>query len=343
MNYKTIRDLLFLLPTEMSHLFALQALNWAASWASNSPRAEHISSDSAEVMGISFPNRVGSAAGLDKDARCIAGLAALGFGFLEVGTVTPAPQPGNPRPRLFRLKQEQAIINRMGFNNAGLSSMLGRISQTRIKTVLGINIGKNLDTPMADALDDYRVCLQQVYPVASYIVVNISSPNTAGLRSLQEIEALPGLLAGLKEEHLRQIEKHQTRVPLLVKIDPDLTAEQIGLLCQQLIAFEMDGVIVSNTTIDRDMIPSDAATGQATEKGGLSGAPLLSKANHALKITADEVKGKMAIIGVGGIMTGKDAVEKIRLGADLVQIYTGLIYQGPQLIQDAINAIRTIK
>ncbi len=333
--YQLIRDLLFLLPAEMSHQLALRAMGMAGE-ATGSLLAKKVPDAPVEVMGITFPNRVGLAAGLDKDARCIAGLAALGFGFLEVGTVTPRPQPGNPGPRLFRLKQQQAIINRRGVNNAGVEAMLHRIRQARVDTVLGVNIGKNAATPVAQALDDYRFCLRRVYPVASYIVVNISSPNTEGLRALQQGEQLSRLLAGLKEEHQTQIEKQGVKVPLLVKISPDLTDEQIGSLCQQLIAFEIDGVIVSNTTVDRDMLQGGA---HAMEAGGLSGAPLLAKANHALKITAAEVKGKLAIIGVGGIMEGQAAAEKIRLGADLVQIYTGLIYQGPQLIQDSINAI----
>ena len=380
MNYKIIRDLLFLLPAEMAHQLALQALEWSASWApdtlrnaavdavevnpvgaghggtnhggTNAAGAIHggtnpVEIDAVKVMGISFPNRIGTAAGLDKDARCIAGLAALGFGFLEVGTVTPKPQPGNLKPRLFRLEKEQALINRMGFNNAGLNAMLSSIKRTRIKSthtkpVLGINIGKNLDTPIEAALDDYCTCLQEVYPLASYIAVNISSPNTTGLRSLQLGEKLPGFLAGLKEEHQTQMARHNRKAPLVVKIDPDLTDEEIGQLCQQLIEFEIDGVIVSNTTVDRELLASGSSNRYALECGGLSGAPLGSKANHALKITAQEVKGKMAIIGVGGVMSGAAAAEKIRLGADLVQLYTGLIYQGPQLIQDAITAIRRI-
>ena len=362
----------------MAHQLTLQALDWSASWAPDALRnaamdagegdageadaggadaggadagdadvggADAGWTDAVKVMGINFPNRIGTAAGLDKDAQCIAGLAALGFGFLEVGTVTPKSQRGNLKPRLFRLVKEQALINRMGFNNAGLSAMLSSIRRTRIKLthtkpVLGINIGKNLDTPIEAALDDYCTCLQEVYPLASYIAVNISSPNTTGLRSLQLGEKLPGFLAGLKEEHQTQMAKHNRKAPLVVKIDPDLTDEEIGQLCQQLIAFEIDGVIVSNTTVDRELLASSSTSRYALECGGLSGAPLGSKANHALKITAMEVKGKMAIIGVGGVMTGEDAAEKIRLGADLVQIYTGLIYQGPQLIQDAIAAIR---
>lgn len=337
MNYKTIRDLLFLLPTEPSHHLSLQSISLLQQWNLSALVARDILDDPVEVMGISFPNRVGLAAGLDKDAGHIDGFGALGFGFLEVGTVTPRPQPGNAKPRLFRLKQKDAIINRMGFNNDGVDAMAKKIRRADYKGVLGINIGKNFDTPVENALQDYLICLRKVYKVASYIVVNISSPNTPGLRDLQQGDELPKLLEGLKEEHLLLREKHEMSTPLLVKVAPDMTDEEMQHVCDRLLQFDLDGIIVSNTTIDRQAIQGDRL---AAEQGGLSGAPLLEKANHALEIVASRVKGKMTIIGVGGVMTGDDAAAKIDLGADLVQIYTGFIYTGPDLIRDSVDSIR---
>ena len=341
---------MFLLPAETAHQLSMQALGLAGAWHPGPLLAREVPYDPVEVMGITFPNRVGLAAGLDKDAQAIAGLAALGFGFVEVGTVTPRPQPGNPKPRLFRLPQQQAIINRMGFNNRGVEALVRRVRHSRFNGVLGVNIGKNLDTPVTQALQDYQTCLRRVYRVASYIVVNISSPNTPGLRGLQQEGVLPGLLAGLKAAHLTLVERHGRSVPLLVKIAPDMTDEALGTLCRQLVEFELDGVIVGNTTTDRSQLHGSDAAGYRSgkekaqrhirEEGGLSGRPLRSKANHALRIAADVVRGKMAIIGVGGITEGADAAEKIRLGADLVQLYTGLIYRGPGLIFDSVKAIR---
>ena len=337
MNYKTIRDLLFLLPTETSHHLSLQSISLLQQWNLTALVARDIPDDPVEVMGISFPNRVGLAAGLDKDAGHIDGFASLGFGHLEVGTVTPRPQPGNPKPRLFRLKSRGAIINRMGFNNEGVDALTKKIRRSDYKGVLGVNIGKNFDTPMENALQDYLTCLRKVYKVASYIVVNISSPNTPGLRDLQQGSELPQLLEGLKEEHQRLGEKHEKSVPLLVKVAPDLTDEELRGVCDRLLQFDLDGIIVSNTTIDRETIQGDKL---ASEQGGLSGAPLFEKSNHALEVVVSTVKDKMAIIGVGGIMRGDDAVRKIVLGADLVQIYTGFIYHGPDLIRNSVDKIR---
>ena len=337
MNYKTIRDLLFLLPTETSHHLSLQAISLLQQWNLTALVARDIPDDPIEVMGIRFANRVGLAAGLDKDACHIDGFASLGFGYLEVGTVTPRSQPGNARPRLFRLKSKGAIINRMGFNNEGVEAMIRRIRRSDYKGILGINIGKNVDTPVESALQDYLTCLRKVYKVASYIVVNISSPNTPGLRDLQQGNELPRLLDGLKEEHQRLRERQGKSVPLLVKVAPDMTDEAMQGVCERLLEFELDGIIVSNTTVDRETIQGDRL---ASEQGGLSGAPLFEKSNHALEIVVAAVKGKMAIIGVGGIMCGDDAARKISLGADLVQIYTGFIYHGPDLIRDSVDVIR---
>ena len=334
--YKALRELLFLLPAETGHQLALEALNLAATtglshWlAGQAPEA-----DPAEVMGLAFPNRVGLAAGLDKDARCLPGLAALGFGHIEVGTVTPRPQAGNPSPRLFRLPEQKALVNRLGFNNAGMEAMAASIEGSGYEGVLGINIGKNADTPLERALDDYRACLARLYGLASYLVVNISSPNTPGLRALQGREELPRLLEGLKAAHSQQAARHG-RKPLLVKVSPDLSDEALGALAAQLVAFELDGVIVGNTTTDR----SQVAGRHAGEAGGLSGAPLLKRANRALRLVAAEVKGKLAIIGVGGVTAAEDAAQKAALGADLVQLYTGFIYEGPPLVQSCIAAIK---
>jgi dihydroorotate dehydrogenase len=337
MNYKSIRDLLFLLPTETSHHLSLQSISLLQQWNLTALVARDIPDDPVEVMGITFPNRVGLAAGLDKNASHIDGFASLGFGYLEVGTVTPRAQPGNPKPRLFRLKSKAAIINRMGFNNEGVDAMTKKIRRSDYKGVLGINIGKNFDTPVESALQDYVTCLRKVYKLASYVVVNISSPNTPGLRDLQEGDELVQLLDGLKKERQILREKYEKSVPLLVKVAPDMTDEELQRVCERMLQFDLDGVVVSNTTVERDSIEGDRF---ASEAGGLSGAPLFEKSNHALEVVASALKGKMAVVGVGGIMKGDEAARKIALGADLVQIYTGFIYNGPDLIRDAVDEIR---
>ena len=338
--YKTLRDLMFLMPAEAAHRLALESLNLAAATGLSSLVAgEPPEVDPVELMGLRFPNRVGLAAGLDKDAECLAGLSALGFGHIEVGTVTPRPQPGNARPRLFRLPEQKALINRLGFNNQGMEAMSARLRRFAAgggACILGVNIGKNADTPLDKALDDYRACLQRLYALASYLVVNISSPNTPGLRDLGAPDTLPRLLEGLKTAQAEQAAKQGRHAPLLVKVSPDMPDEALGALAQTLVSFELDGVIVSNTTTDR----SEAQGPDAQQEGGLSGAPLLSKANHALKLVAAEAKGRMAIIGVGGITAPEDAAQKIALGADLVQLYTGFIYQGPALIAACAAAIK---
>ena len=339
MKYQTLQNLLFLLPTETSHNLSLQSISLMKQLELTPLIAHDRVSDPVEVMGIQFPNRVGLAAGLDKDARCIDGMAALGFGFLEVGTVTPRPQPGSPKPRLFRLKQRKAIINRMGFNNEGVDAMIKRIRRSPFDGVLGINIGKNKDTPLENTLDDYTTCLRKVYKTATYIVVNISSPNTQGLRSLQFGEELVRLLAGIKEEHLRLKEKYEKYVPLVVKIAPDMDEKEVDDVAKRLLDFELDGVIVSNTTVSRKDIVGEK---YSSETGGLSGDPLRDQSNLVLAQIADLVKNKMAVIGVGGIMQGEHAAEKIRLGADLVQLYTGFIYSGPDLVRDSALSIRSL-
>ena len=337
MNYKSLQKLLFLLPTETSHHLSLQSVALMRQMNLSALVAKDRVQDSVELMGMQFPYRVGLAAGLDKDARCIEGMSALGFGFLEVGTVTPKPQSGNSKPRLFRLVSSRAIINRMGFNNEGVDAMVKRIRRSNFKGVLGINIGKNATTALEDALADYEYCLRKIYKSASYIVVNISSPNTKGLRSLQHGDELSALLEGLKETHATLIHKHQKTVPLLVKIAPDMDDDEVFQVSRKLLEFELDGVVVSNTTISRSGVIGQK---YANESGGLSGTPLKDQSNRVLALVSSEVKDKITIIGVGGILDKEDALTKIKLGADLVQIYTGFIFKGPDLIFEAASAIQ---
>ncbi|MGK0339096.1 MAG: dihydroorotate dehydrogenase [Candidatus Azotimanducaceae bacterium] len=339
MSFNALRELLFLLPTETSHHLSMQSIAWLQQMNLTPLIAKPRVEDPVEVMGIRFPNRVGLAAGLDKDAACVDGLAALGFGFVEVGTVTPVSQPGNVKPRLFRLREKQAIINRMGFNNLGVDALVRRVKQCHFDGVLGINIGKNKLTPLEQTLDDYVTCLRKVYRHSSYVTINISSPNTKDLRALQHGDELAMLLEGIKLAQRELEEQYERYVPLVVKIAPDLDEDELRIVCQQLMAFEIDGVIVSNTTISRSEVKGAKHAGEA---GGLSGAPLFKKSNHVLEAVVAEVQGKIAVIGVGGIMTGDDAAEKIRLGADLVQIYTGFIFEGPALVESSARAIAAV-
>jgi dihydroorotate dehydrogenase len=291
-------------------------------------------------MGIEFPNPVGLAAGLDKDAKHINGLAALGFGFIEVGTVTPLAQPGNPQPRLFRLPEAEAIINRMGFNNLGLAHLLEQVKASGFDGVLGINIGKNKDTPPERAVDDYLIGLRGVYPHASYITVNLSSPNTPGLRDLQFGQPLIDLLAALKKEQLLLAESHGKYVPMAVKIAPDMAEDDIRNVAEVFVEQGIDGVIATNTTIARDAV---AGLPHGAEVGGLSGAPVRGSSTQVIRILADALQGRLPIIGVGGISDGASAAEKIAAGASLVQVYTGFIYRGPALIAEAAAAIAAVE
>jgi dihydroorotate dehydrogenase len=289
-------------------------------------------------MGLSFPNPVGLAAGLDKNGEYINGLAALGFGYIEIGTITPLPQPGNPLPRLFRLPEAQAIINRMGFNNQGVDALIANVQRANYSGILGINIGKNAATPMEQAADDYLICLRKVYAYANYVTVNISSPNTKNLRQLQDEAALNNLLSLLKAEQQKLADLHGKYVPIALKIAPDMESEQITQISQLLMKHRIDGVIATNTTLSRvgvENIP------QGDETGGLSGAPVREKANIVIRQLARELHNELPIIGVGGILSGADALDKIKAGASLVQIYSGLIYTGPSLIRDSCEAIRT--
>lgn len=338
--YTILRRLLFLLPTETSHNVSLAAISLLQKCRLSWLVARVPESRPVEVMGIRFPNPVGLAAGLDKDARHIDGLAALGFGFIEVGTVTPRPQPGNPRPRLFRLPAAEAIINRMGFNNLGVDALVAAVQASSYRGVLGINIGKNKDTPAEQAVEDYLHCLRRVYPLASYITVNLSSPNTPGLRDLQFGEPLRQLLASLKAAQAELAEQHGRYVPLAVKIAPDMAEDDVREVAAVIKAQGIDGVIATNTTISREAV---AGLPHGDEAGGLSGAPVREKSTAVVAILAEELKGEVALIGVGGIDSGEAAAEKIAAGADLVQVYSGFIYRGPALIKRAAHAIYALR
>lgn len=290
-----------------------------------------------KVMGINFTNSVGLAAGLDKDGDYINGLSAVGFGFIEIGTITPRPQPGNPKPRLFRLPEAQGIINRMGFNNKGVAHLVAQVKKADENIIIGINIGKNVDTPVENAADDYKLCLQQVYSLADYIAINISSPNTPGLRTLQFGDELRNLLEILKSEQKTLAEKLQKYVPLAVKIAPDMDDDDVKLIAQLLLEKEMDAVIATNTTISRDAVQGLA---HAEEQGGLSGVPVYQQSTHMVSVLAQYLEGKIPIIAAGGIFSAEDAQAKIAAGAELVQIYTGFIYQGHELIRECAQALQ---
>lgn len=323
--YSLLRRALFCLPTETSHDLALSALSAAQRLGLSSLLATPPAADPRTVMGVEFPNPVGLAAGLDKDGRHIRGLAALGFGFIEIGTVTPRPQPGNPLPRLFRLPEASAIINRMGFNNRGVDQLVEAVRRSGYDGVLGINIGKNKDTPAERAVDDYLHCLNKVYPLASYITVNLSSPNTPGLRDLQFGQPLIDLLAALKAEQTQLARAHGRYVPIAVKIAPDMAEADLRGVAKVLVEQGIDGVIATNTTIARDAVKH---LPHGDEAGGLSGRPVREASTQAVKILAEELDGALPIIGVGGIDSGEAAAEKVRAGAALVQVYTGFIYRG---------------
>ncbi|UTW04740.1 quinone-dependent dihydroorotate dehydrogenase [Amphritea atlantica] len=336
MLYQAARSLLFKLDPETAHDLSLNSLNLMSCIGLNSLFRIKTISQPVEVMGIKFPNPVGLAAGLDKNGIAIDGMASLGFGFIEVGTVTPRPQPGNPQPRLFRIPERQAIINRMGFNNQGVDTLLKNIEKSRYDGILGINIGKNFDTPVEKATDDYLICMRKVYDKASYITVNVSSPNTPGLRTLQFGDSLNELLAALKTEQARLAQLHGKYVPIAVKIAPDMSEEEFALVAASLKSYEIDGVIATNTTLSRAGVEDSPV---AQEAGGLSGVPVRNAATKAIRILARELDGAVPIIGVGGITNGFDAAEKIEAGASLVQVYTGFIYRGPELVSESVKAI----
>ncbi len=341
MLYDFARPFIFILDPETAHHLAFSNLDRAHAVGLTRLLRPHVADDPVELMGLTFPNPVGLAAGLDKNAAHIDALADFGFGFIEVGTVTPRPQPGNAKPRLFRLPQARALINRMGFNNDGLDRFVANVEAARARRiVLGLNIGKNADTPIERALDDYVLGLQRVYPLLvarpGYVAVNISSPNTKDLRSLQGGSELTSLLRGLRKERKRLADRHGQRVPLAVKIAPDLDDADLPRIADALVANDVDAVIATNTTVARNAV---AGLPHGDETGGLSGAPLTARATEVVRLLAAHLQGALPIIGVGGIMKGEDAAEKMAAGASLVQMYTGIIYRGPALVGECRRAI----
>ena len=346
--YALTRPFLFGMDAEAAHELTMDILargqrtplQWA--WCNETVN------DPITLAGLQFPNRVGMAAGLDKNARCIDALGAMGFGFVEVGTVTPKAQPGNPKPRMFRLPEARALINRLGFNNEGLEAFLRNVQQAQFRKqasqqrpmLLGLNIGKNATTPIENATSDYLICLEGVYPHADYVTVNISSPNTQNLRALQSDAALDALLGAIAERREALATQHQRRVPVFVKIAPDLDEAQVAVIAATLQRHGMDGVIATNTTISRTAVQGMR---HAQETGGLSGAPVLEASNQVIRQLRAALGSGFPIIGVGGILSADDAVSKIRAGADVVQIYTGLIYEGPALVAKAAKAIKALR
>ena len=335
-TYSLIKPLIFQFDAETTHDLTLKSLKYAEKSGLLKLYPAAPVCQPRQVMGITFPNAVGLAAGLDKNGAVIDGMAALGFGFIEIGTVTPRPQPGNPKPRLFRVKEAQGIVNRFGFNNLGVDNLIENVKAAHYKGVLGINIGKNFDTPNERAVDDYLICMRKVYAYASYITVNISSPNTKNLRALQEKEALSDLLATLKQEQLKLAQTYGRYVPVALKIAPDLELEQVNEIADLLVAHKIDAVIATNTTLARDMVQGMQ---NANETGGLSGAPVREKSTLVIQQLSQRLQGALPIIGVGGILSGADAVEKIAAGASLVQVYSGLIYKGPKLVHDICKSL----
>lgn len=334
--YPLLRPFLFSLDPETAHEVTLKLLNLAQTSGIGKLIYPTIADKPVNIMGLNFKNPVGLAAGMDKNGDYITALDALGFGFLEIGTVTPRPQLGNPKPRLFRLPEHQAIINRMGFNNLGIDHLLAQAKQSAYSGILGINIGKNFDTPIENATDDYLIGLRKAYASASYITINISSPNTKNLRQLQQGDEIKALIATLKGEQLKLQREQGFYVPLAIKIAPDLNDDEITHIARLLLEFEIDGVIATNTTISRDLI---AGHPLANEAGGLSGAPVKDKATHVVRGLATELNGNVAIIAAGGILSAEDAQEKLKAGANLLQVYSGLIYRGPQLIEDIVKSL----
>jgi dihydroorotate dehydrogenase len=337
--YQLARPVLFHFDAERAHGLGLKAIEAAYRLGLNPLLASRPPALPVRLLGLEFANPVGLAAGLDKDAAHVDALASLGFGFIEVGTVTPKPQAGNPKPRMFRLPDQLGVINRLGFNNGGLQVLLKNLERTRYTGVLGINIGKNKDTPNAQALDDYLLGLRAVYARASYVTINISSPNTQGLRDLQQLQALKRLLGGLKQAQLQLAGQHRKHTPMLVKVAPDLSGEELDDVAQAVHECEFEGVIGTNTTISRAHVSGV----HASEAGGLSGKPLFQLATDTLKALRARLDPHVVLIGVGGIMSGADAAEKINAGASLVQFYSGMIYRGPALIAESVAAIRALK
>jgi dihydroorotate dehydrogenase len=340
--YPLARPFLFNLEPETAHDLTLNQLAQTQNTFLDRAYRQPWIADPLQLAGLSFPNRVGMAAGLDKNARCIDGLGAMGFGFVEVGTVTPLAQPGNDKPRMFRLPEARALINRLGFNNQGLEAFVANVKKSKFRSqgrLLGLNIGKNAATPIECATEDYLIGLSGVYEHADYVTVNISSPNTKNLRSLQTDNALDQLLSALNERKLALAEQHKKRVPVFLKIAPDLDDAQIAVIAQSLIKHQMDGVIATNTTLSRDAVKGMQ---HGDETGGLSGSPVLAASNRVIRLLRQQLGPQFPIIGVGGILSGYDAVSKIEAGADVVQIYTGLIYKGPALVHEVAKSLKQL-
>ncbi|WKE67365.1 quinone-dependent dihydroorotate dehydrogenase [Gallaecimonas kandeliae] len=334
--YSLLKPLLFRMDPESSHDLTLGQLAWLGKSPLKGLIAQSVPDKPVELMGLRFKNPVGLAAGLDKNGAAIDAFAAMGFGFIEVGTVTPRPQPGNPKPRLFRLPQAQAIINRMGFNNLGVDNLVENVKASNYKGVLGINIGKNKDTPVEEGTNDYLICLDKVYGHASYVTVNISSPNTPGLRSLQYGEAFDELLSSVKARQEKLADQHGRYVPIVVKIAPDMNLEELQSVADCLRRHHLDGVIATNTTLSREGVEG---LKHGDEAGGLSGRPVRQKSTETVKNLKAMLAGELPIIGVGGIDSAQSAREKLAAGADLLQIYTGFIYQGPALVKAIVEGI----
>ena len=334
--YPLFRPLLFAADPELAHDVALGGLDAAARFGIARLAAPRLPQAPVEAMGMRFPNPVGLAAGLDKNAAHLAGLATLGFGFVEAGTVTPRAQPGNPRPRMFRVVEAQALINRLGFNNGGVEAFVANIDRSGYRGILGINIGRNFDTPNERSADDYVAALRALHAIASYVTINISSPNTVGLRDLQAEEALDALLARIVAARDDLAQRHGRRVPLVLKIAPDLTDDGLRAVAQALIRHGIDGTIATNTTLAREGVEG---LPHASERGGLSGAPLRDRALATLRTLVAALDGALPVIAAGGILSADDACERIDAGATLIQLYTGLVYRGPALVAECVRAL----
>ncbi|MDO6618085.1 quinone-dependent dihydroorotate dehydrogenase [Shewanella sp. 6_MG-2023] len=335
--YKVAQKVMFQMDPEVAHNIAIGSLKNTGNNPLNLFYSQKVAAAPVTCMGINFKNPVGLAAGLDKDGESIDAFHAMGFGHIEVGTVTPRPQPGNEQPRLFRLKPAKAIINRMGFNNKGVDNLVRNLMAKKTDIIVGVNIGKNKDTPVEEGKNDYLICMEKVYQHADYIAVNISSPNTPGLRTMQYGELLDDLLSSLKEKQTELAKKYNKYAPIALKIAPDLTTEEIEKIAESLLKSRFDGAIATNTTLSRDAV---VGLDNANEMGGLSGKPLTELSTKVIKQLAEYLNGEIPIIGVGGINSAEDALAKFDVGSELVQIYTGFIYQGPGLINDIVNAYK---
>ncbi|WP_105622037.1 quinone-dependent dihydroorotate dehydrogenase [Cronobacter sakazakii] len=334
MYYPFVRKALFQLDPERAHEFTFQQMRRITGTPLEALLRQKVPSKPVTCMGLTFKNPLGLAAGLDKNGECIDALGALGFGSVEIGTVTPRPQPGNDKPRLFRLVEAEGLINRMGFNNLGVDNLVENVKKAHFDGVLGINIGKNKDTPVEQGKDDYLICMEKVFPYAGYIAINISSPNTPGLRSLQYGDALDDLLAAIKNQQQRLSQKHHKYVPVAVKIAPDLSLEELIQVADSLVRHNIDGVIATNTTLDRSLVQGMK---YCDETGGLSGRPLQLKSTEIIRLLSQELQGRLPIIGVGGIDSVIAAREKIAAGASLIQIYSGFIFKGPPLVKKIVT------